>query len=170
METGKVHALRRPAAGFTLLEMIIVLAVIALFSGLFAMRFGDSKAEASLTDASHHLRKMAHEAKSLSFTYKTDYFIVLESNSFRLTQKRPIDEPLLGAASDGKSVNIPAGVNYQVRLPNQRKWQAPRGLAWHFRSSGLCDPLLVRFSSGTSYVALDFNVLTGRADETSFFE
>ena len=54
--------------------------------------------------------------------------------------------------------------------PGEKRWTKEPGFFWTFRSSGLSDPLAVRFTTGRSYTRLTFNVLTGLAEEETFIE
>jgi hypothetical protein len=54
--------------------------------------------------------------------------------------------------------------------PGSKRWTKEPGIVWTFRSSGLSDPMAVRFTMGKSYARLQFNVLTGLAEEEIFIE
>lgn len=156
-------------AGLTLFEILIVLAIIALFTGVFVLRFDESDDERLLSSVSAELRNTAATAKDSAFAFRRDYYVVLGEGGFYMTDRRP-----LGDFSEGppleEPVSLPDGVEMKIRVGDDARWREPSGFIWHFRRSGLSDPVEVRFARGNSYVALDFPVLSGRPGEISLFD
>ncbi len=165
------------ARGFTLFELLIVLAIIALFSGFFLLRFDDGATEEALTAATNDLKSAAFKAKKRAYTFRRDQYIVFAPGGYLLTERPPTlsgDAPLAGgegsASAYAEPFRLPGGVVMELRPPGAGKWTREPGIWWTFRSSGLNDPLAVRFSMGRSYSRLEFNVLTGLPEEEMFLE
>jgi prepilin-type N-terminal cleavage/methylation domain-containing protein len=168
---------RRRTRGFTLFELLIVLAIIALFTGFFLLRFDDGATEEALTGATTDLKAAAFKAKKRAYAFRRDQYIVFSPGGFLLTERPPALEGIAplpggegGAPAYSESFQIPAGVIMDLRPPGATKWTREPGIYWTFRSSGLNDPLAVRFSMGRSYSRLEFNVLTGLPEEEMFLE
>jgi prepilin-type N-terminal cleavage/methylation domain-containing protein len=160
----------RAQKGFSLLEILIVLAILVMFAGFFLLRFNDSDAEEKLVRGAAGIQGLALKAKKRSDAFKRDQYIVFSSGNFLLS-----DSLAGGVEGDATklvidSVEIPDGVRVEVWIKAVKTWQTLNELIWTFRDSGLSDPLRLRFSTGHSYTVLDFNILTARAEEEAFFE
>ena len=170
---------RRPeSGGFTLFEILIVLAIIALFSGFFLLRFDDGASEEALTRASTDMRGAALKAKKRAYAFRRDQYIVFSKGGFVLTESPPVSEgiaPASGTEKAGGNYNepfrLPPGLTMELLPPGAKQWtKKVEEVFWTFRSSGLSDPLSVRFSQDRSYTRLEFNVLTALAEEETFIE
>jgi len=163
--------------GFTLFELLITLAIIALFSGFFLLRFDDGATEEALTKAATDLKSAALKAKKRSYAYRRNQYIVFSRGGFTLTERPPAGEEdgfstpaRATAAGPVENYRLPAGVLMELLPPGEGKWTREPGYVWTFRSSGLSDPVSVRFTMERSYTRLSFNVLTGLAEEESIIE
>jgi len=154
--------------GFTLIEILIVVAIIALFTGAFLFRIGESGDERVLSSVSGDFRDAALSAKELAHAFRRDHYIVFGGDGFVLTDRPPVPG-MVTVPSIADPVVLPEGVMARIRDRAGTSWRDPAGHAWRFRRSGLNDPIEIRFSRGNSYVILDFPVLTVRASETSVF-
>ncbi len=174
--TGEGRA--RSAAGFTLFEVLIVLAIIAMFTGFFLLRFDDGVAEESLNQAATDLKSAALKAKKRAYAFRRDQYIVFNRGGFVLTESPPVADAALAIEPRpenrggvfNESYRLPPGTEMQLMPPGTTRWTGEPGIFWTFRSSGLSDPLAVRFTMGKSYARLQFNVLTGLAEEEIFIE
>ncbi len=165
------------AGGFTLFEILVVLAIIALFTSFFLLRFDDGAAEEALSRASTDLRRAALKAKKRAYAFRRDQYIVFSPKGFVLTERPPAAAsyhgPPEGFAGDRiyhEDFSIPGELTMELRPAGAEKWTRQPGAFWTFRSSGLSDPISVRFSTGRSYTTLSFNVLTALAEEETFIE
>jgi len=172
-----ISAIGNRSRGFSLLEILIVLTIIVLFSGLFALRFDDSQSEELLARASVGVKSASLKAKRRSFAFRRDQYIIFTPNSFRITERGGEgQEPLGGFDSDRdeaaafKPFAVPLGIKMEILPTGAKKWIKPDRFVWSFRDSGLSDPLSVRFSVGASYTKLTFNVLTGLPEEETFIQ
>ena len=160
--------------GFTLLETIIVLGIIALMTGFFLIRFDDSQAEDYLVKASSDIKAAAHQAKRRSYAFREDQFIRFHQQGFELADRPFNNSNVTSFFPDEDGVisryPLPPGVLMELLPHGSRKWQRLKNYTWTFRDSGLSEPLGVRFRVGKSYSELQFNVLTGLAEETTVIE
>ncbi len=167
----------RERRSFTLLELLITLAIIALFSGVFLLRFDDGATEEALTAVATDLKGAALKGKKRSYAFRRNQYVVFSRNGFALTERMPVGEGLElsrieeGSQDDrGESFQVPSGVTMELLPPGEKEWIRKPGYVWTFRSSGLSDPLSVKFSWGSSYTRLTFNVLSGLAEEETILE
>lgn len=159
-------------AGFTLLEILIVLAVIAMFTGVFMLRFDDGHSERTLGKLSVDIRGAAIKSKKRSYTFRKNQYIVFQTNAFWTSETPPLEGGLaFQPPAHGKEVfQVPGDVAMEIRPPGSQRWIRPKGVGWTFRASGLSDPMEVRFTMDRSYTYLNFNVLTGLAEEETVLE
>lgn len=163
--TGEFGQFRR-GRGFTLLEVLIVLAVMILFVGFFGLYFEGSAEEEALARVTVDLKGAALKSKKRSFTFRRNQFIVFGQRAFWTTENPPTpDDPVPALGPDAERFSLPPGVEVRLLAPGSDRWADARGHVWTFRASGLSDPLQVRFTAGDSYSELDFNVLTALAEE-----
>ncbi len=156
--------------GYSLLEILITLAILALFSGIFLLSFDDGEAEEVLSRCSIGVQNLALKAKKRSYAYRREQYIVVSPGSIMLSDSAVTQNEADAASQVIETVEIPSEVRVEVLAPGESKWQKLNELVWTFRDSGLSDPVGLRFSHGRSYTQLTFNVLTGRAEEETFLE
>lgn len=168
---------RRGVRAFTLFELLIVLAIIALFTGFFLLRFDDGATEEALTNATNDLKTAAFKAKKRAYAFRRDQYIIFSPGGFLLTERPPALDGIAPLSAETEAApafsepyQLPGGVVMDLRPAGATKWTREPGIYWTFRSSGLNDPLAVRFSIGRSYSRLEFNVLTGLPAEEMFLE
>ncbi|MCB1061336.1 MAG: prepilin-type N-terminal cleavage/methylation domain-containing protein [Verrucomicrobiae bacterium] len=166
-----VGAKRRSSKGFTLMEMIVVLAIIVLMTGFFAMSFDESPVERLLSPVAQDLKKLSRQAVTEAAAYREDYAILMTPGQLQLVRGQ-------GAGAGGavsleieETLTIPAGATVTAKWPGDDNWQPVDGQAWLIRSGGLCEPLIVRLGStqGNAFIELAFDPLTGMAEEQSYF-
>lgn len=163
--------------GFSLLEILIVFSIIVLFAGFFALRFDDSHSEEILAEASTGLKTAALKAKRRSYAFRRDHYIVFNNREFQVTERVSYEDDPSGELTEDpedaavfKRVEIPVGVKIEFLPPGADEWTKKNRFVWTFRDSGLSDPLSVRFTAGSSYTQLTFNVLTGLAEEATIIQ
>ncbi|MCB1235632.1 MAG: hypothetical protein KDM91_11220 [Verrucomicrobiae bacterium] len=154
------------------MEMIVSLAIIALMTGFFVLRFTDSREEKLLTAPSRDLRLLGLRALRLATAYREDYTLVFRPGGVAMVHGRgSLPSGPDPAAGMEKNVGIPGGVTLLLKHPGEAKWHAPDedGEPWFFRPGGLCEPIEVKLAAGEAFIELVFDPLTARADETSYF-
>lgn len=127
--------MQRRATGFTLMEMIVVLAIAALIIGIGA------GAVQRLTEE-HQLQRIAHDAER----------VFMQSMTRTLLTAQPQDVNL---------EDLTGGAKLSVRRAGSTDFGSVSGQQLHLRSGGLCEPLTLRWQSGAAWVSATLDPLTG---------
>ena len=171
MTTSHHCSVCRPSlvAGFTLLEMMIVLLIIAMLAGLSVMSFQGVNDQQVLRTPGLELQRMAREAVRRAGMYEQTQTIVFEKSAFIIRYK---SDAKAVADADSKTVwqrriDVPPNMRMLVQRWGMKDWIPSAGQRWIVQPSGLCEPLAVRFELGNSNLEMRFNPLTGGvAEET----
>ncbi|MEM9282932.1 MAG: prepilin-type N-terminal cleavage/methylation domain-containing protein [Verrucomicrobiota bacterium] len=162
--TGRGHR------GFSLLEILIVLAIIILFSGFFVLRFNDGDIEQKLSSSSTSIQALALKAKKRAYTFRREQFIVFSDGGAVLSDSSLANSDSSAGSQIIESVDFPDDVRVEILPHSESEWRKLETFVWTFRDSGLSEPIGLRFSIGRAYSKLDFHVLTARAEEESFYQ
>jgi prepilin-type N-terminal cleavage/methylation domain-containing protein len=150
---------RRPARGYTLLEIAMVVAIIVLIIGAAVPMTSGFTREQRLRDVVRELLVLAKTARADAMTTGRAAEVVFAKHGFGL--RRPgEDEP-------GSSFRLPRGMSYVIEPFGAEKAVRPDGQRWIFQPTGLCEPLAVRVEEDEAWMRVSFDALTaGIADET----
>lgn len=161
----------RAGGGFTLVEMVVVLAIMVLLTGFFMVRFNESPDEQMLVPVAEELKQMARRAVTEAAAYREDYAILLAPEQLQLVRGQGAGAGAAVALEIESTLAIPADAVMSARWFGDLEWRPVEGQAWLFRSGGLCEPIEVRLESrrGKAFVELAFDPLTGMAEEQSYF-
>ncbi len=132
--------MQRHAAAFTLLEIIVVLFIAAL---VIAVGAG---AVAQLT-ADHELRQVANEAE----------ITLMQAMTRTVATAQPQQVNLAELARKARLSVRRVGVDEFVPAEGQRLYLRP---------GGLCEPLTLRWQTGTAWISATLDPLTGAFAET----
>jgi len=155
LETGRTDS------GFSLLEVIISLGIIAILTTLFAVQFVGNPIEEELEAASAALQKFAQKGARHATAFHSVHSIQFDSESIHFAAGKDQVE----------TYQLPLGVQFDVRRFGENEWRTPaENESWSFPPTGLCEPLSVRFSKEKAFIELSFDSLTARIQkENSFF-
>ena len=172
----------RGTGGFTLLEMIMVLVIIAILACLAMPSFQSAFTEQAVRKDSHQLALMVKTAMMQSADQHRAYAIDLSTTEIALhpvgtaaADASDSDTTADDTSSDtSKPVDIvvtseldPAN---KLRVPDPQKtnaWIAIPATTWIFQPGELCPATRIRFERGDSYIEMSFDALTGNVvDET----
>ncbi len=131
--------MQRPAAGFTLLEMIVVLAIAALVIGIGAT------AVQRLTE-DHVLRQTTQEAERVFMQAMTRALATAQPQSVNL-----------------ESLNH--GARLTVRRAGRDEFVATTGQHVVLRPGGLCEPLTLHWQQGDAWIRATLDPLTGALND-----
>ena len=155
--TGSGNSLRRafPAArrmpAFTLVEIILAVAIFAVMTGGAAVFLGGSQDEDDLSAARRTLEEAARGARTQALQSGRDQWVRLFSSR-------------VGATS------FPPGIQLDLLTPQEmsagiRTWGSPEdlsGYAWYFSRYGWLEPLRIRLrTAGGRQESFSFAALTG---------
>lgn len=168
-----------PPAGFTLLEIIIVLAITALIIGGAITTVVLSSSERVLREASSEIELMAKKARSASILHQTPYAIEFHRGSVRLipfAETSDIERTTaLGNSIGGEAVDVTSrpSIHDELELDPDltltiRHWNSEAFITpsetlvpvWRFDPDGLCEPLTVRLTMGDNYAQDTYHPLT----------
>jgi prepilin-type N-terminal cleavage/methylation domain-containing protein len=173
---------RRSSRGFTLLEMVIVLALIGLAMGGAVTLFITTASERKLKAASGELEVLAKKARMLAIIQQIPYSITFSEHEARLG---PFVESLYNendmnarldleerAQFEGTSHSKFSPVRESLSLGDfavsVRRWGAVNwGVlessdtqVWRFDPNGICEPVGVRYEYNSGWVEMEFHPLS----------
>ncbi len=139
MTSATGNAMQRTAAGFTLLEMIVVLAIAALVIGIGA------SAVQRLTE-DHVLRQTTQEAERV--------FMQAMTRALATTQPQSVNLESLNR-----------GARLTVRRAGRDEFVATTGQRVVLRPGGLCEPLTLLWQQGDAWIRATLDPLTGALND-----
>jgi len=142
---------RTERAGFTLLEIIAVLAIMALVIGLAVFNF-DSLGRDKVEDAGDALIVMAKQTLDAATVLGHQMNIQFDETGFAV---------LGGQGVLAGRYTIPDGLKMEILRFQAKDWVPADGNIWSFSGQGLCEPIRVRLESPTASREINFNALTG---------
>lgn len=168
------------ARGFTLLEIVIVLAVTALIIGGAITIVVLSSAERKLRNASGEIELLAKKARTASILHQTPYAIEFGPDYVRLgplaetaefNRYTALGNEIGGAAADSESapkvlreeIGIDPDIVLTIRHWNASDYIRPTEnhiAIWRFDPDGLSEPLTVRLTIDDSYAQDTYHPLT----------
>jgi len=141
----------RRRSGFTLLEIIAVLAIMALVIGLAVFNF-DTLGRDKVEDAGDELIVMAKQTLDAATVLGHQMTIQFDQTSFGVVGGQGV---LAG------SYSLPDGLKMEILRFRAKDWVPAEGNLWTFSGQGLCEPIRVRLESPTATREINFNALTG---------
>ncbi len=154
--TSRRPAARTMRAGFTLLEMITVMALIIMMLGIAAFATRQVAPEPAVRKPGNDLIRLSKTAVRAAAVQGRGYMLAFDKNGFSLLGNE-------GGQSD--RVSLPKGMKVFIKRWGARDWEPAEGQRWWFGMQGLCEPLSVRIAAADSALTLRFNPLTGSPAE-----
>ena len=159
-----------PRAGFTLLEMTLVLFIMAIFISVAAFSFQGVTDEQILRTPAAELQRMACEAVKRAGLYEKTETIAFEKAGFGIRYRGEATMANGVAAQHWlHRVQTPPDMRLLIKRWGQTRWLPAAGQYWTVLPSGLCEPLAVRLEWGRSFTEMLFNPLTGGVAEATTF-
>jgi type IV pilus assembly protein PilE len=171
--------------GFTLLEMVMVLVIIAILAALAMPSFQSAFTEQAVRHDAHQLALMVKTAMIQSAEQHRAYVIELSSTSMALhpVGEAAADPDASASASDDdasatQSPMEDVEVTSTLDSPNQLlapdpdkpdKWAAmPANTQWIFEPGELCSAPRVRLTRGEAWLEMSFSALTGNVENETY--
>ena len=175
----------RRSQGFTLIEIVMVLAIAAVIMGGAVGMMVYSSDERLLRDASGEIEMLAKRARTTSILEQTPYALEFREGIVRmlpLAQAGIIEKRTVGGHRIGGDPVVDEGGGNRWELPLERgisvfvrRWNSTEWLStikdtvhvWRFDPNGLCEPLSVRLMvDGESWSEDTYNPLTATVRES----
>lgn len=180
---------QRNRRGFTLLEMVIVLALIGLAMGGAMALFITTSAERRLKGTAGDLELLAKRARAVSMVQQTPYAITIFSESVRLSPlvEAGYSDDQLRARQDteesARDMGLPAPkfspVRESVSLEGYavavRRWGSDNWVSmlrndpqvWRFDPNGVCEPMGIRVEYDDGWIEMEFHPLNASIRDRS---
>ena len=170
----------RTRSGFTLLEIVIVLAISGLIIGGAITTVVLASSERKLTTASSEIELLAKRARTAAILHQTPYAIEFHQGFLRVLPLRDTSEinqttalgrAIGGTLSEGEvkapqlrdKLDLNPDLTISVRRWNTDKFETPNENfvpVWRFDPEGLSEPITVRLSLDESYAQDTYHPLT----------
>ncbi len=165
------------ARGFTLIEIVIVLAISAIVMGGAAGMLFYSSDERVLRNASGEIELLAKRARTTAILLQTPYALEFRENEVKLLPLAEAGQEetrlVSGARVGGEKVVLESAERWQYSLEDGvevfvKRWNASEFLGtkkdavhvWRFDPNGLCEPLSVRLTTEKSWSEDTYHPLT----------
>jgi len=175
--TSAARMTRRRPAGFTLLEIVIVLVIVSVVIGGAVGLMVYSSDERVLRNASGEIELLAKRARTTAILLQTPYALEFREGIVRLmplAEAGQIERRTAGGARVGGE-EVPTGraerweyplepgIEVFIRRWNSSEWFTTRKdniHVWRFDPNGLCEPISVRLTLGESWAEDTYHPLT----------
>ena len=173
---------QRRASGFTLLEMVIVLALIGMAMGGAIALFVISSSERQLKDAAGDVELLAKRARALAMVQQKPYAITFYENSARLTPlveagysdddlkaRQELEREALDSGAAAPKFNpVRETVTFSSFDVSVRRWGSVNWMpmkrndpqVWRFDPNGICEPMGVHLEYEDGWIEMEFHPLS----------
>ena len=185
----KANLQSRQPAGMTLLEVVVAMSLLILLMGLGAISYASGHDERVLREATSSVEAMASRGHAMSVLHQKPFWVEIEAGRVRLVgadtyapagEDSEASEWSLFGEEEKSNVTVYEDFATDVQI-SIRRWGTPDEawiypedgavLTWHFQSTGLCEPLAIKFENDDDWVVLHMHPLTARAvDEDSHIQ
>jgi prepilin-type N-terminal cleavage/methylation domain-containing protein len=172
-----VRTTRPQGAGFTLIEIVMVLALAAVIMGGAVGVMVYSSDERALRKASGQIELLAKKARTLSILHQTAYSLEFSEGAIRLVPlaqagmdgkkgfsfRKNNPDPKTADADEDRQIKLESGMTLSFRHWNSSEWlsTAKRSVhIWRFDPDGICEPISIRLALGDSWAVDTFHPLT----------
>ena len=174
---------RRPQ-GFTLIEIVMVLAIAAIVMGGAVGMMVYSSDERILSDTSGEIELLAKRARIVAILEQTPYALEFREGVVRMLplaragqderkkiSGREIGGEIVDFGGVQEDYELDPGIGILVRRWNNDDWFTTTKdtvHVWRFDPDGLCEPLSVKFVINKSWAEVTFHPLTAAIRDSQF--
>lgn len=158
----KTHLLTKQRTGFTLMEIIVTLAIIStLIGGTIVMIANDGKDE--ITTITKDLQVLAKETlREAKLTERAQSIFITTEEIWAAPESDTSED---AAPTKGSSaIQIPEGVTVSYSYSGSNSWSTLKNnnapFVWAFTQTGLCDAVSIKFESEDAVSEMSFHPLT----------
>lgn len=175
---ARARATKSAAAGFTLLEIVVVLVLIAVLAGGAISVMVNSDDDRAFKESSGEIEALAKRARTVAALQQRPYALEFFENRVRLM---PLAEAVIEPAERQKAESMleingggdesvhaewssDDGMNMLVRRWASDTWipiDEKSRQVWRFDPEGFCEPVGVRLETKKSWMEMEFHPLTG---------
>ena len=157
------------AAGFTLLELCIVVFIMVLMLGIAAFSFQGMDGEQTMRRPASELQALAKEAIRRAGLYEQPQIIVFDKTGFVMRYRSDADfDPKTETRQEWEHVvKVPERMHILIKHWDSTRWLPAAGERWIISAGGFCEQLQVRFELGESFLQMEFDPLSGSAKDES---
>ena len=175
MNRGARHVAQATRRGFTLLEIVIVLSIIAAIAGLAFLSFGTVETEQRLRESVGTIESFAKRARNIAVVQQRPYQLTISQEAISIAPQyvreddgsSNEDESALGDQVRFKDVTdreaTDQEVTYEVKRWGSDAWQLiekDKKVLLTIDPTGLVEPISIRCSLGESWIVQELHPLT----------
>ena len=189
MQLGQRHAKNRQVAGFTLLEIVFVLSMIAILVTWLTVSLSTVESEQKLREAASRIELLAKRGLSIAVMQQRPYQLTITASSVSIAPRYAlgpdeagyIENEQDGAGGESGSFDditaseaIDVDVSYEIKRWQSDDWVALEGdkrIVITLNPIGLIEPFMIRCTMGESWIMHELHPLTaGVRDEEMSIE
>ena len=167
----------RPRRGFTLIEIVMVLAIAAIVMGGAVGLMVSSSDERALRNVSGEIELLAKRARTIAILNQTPYALEFREGVVRLLPlaqaglelKKGELEMEPDSAVESRQIQLDDGLEISIRRWNSEQWLPTQKKAvhvWRFDPDGLCEPISLRMTLDKSWAEDSYHPLTATISDS----
>ncbi|MBT8044743.1 MAG: prepilin-type N-terminal cleavage/methylation domain-containing protein [Verrucomicrobiae bacterium] len=177
MQSGASHIRAKQAGGFTLLEVVFVLAMIAILVTWLTLNVTTVETEQKLREASGNIESLAKRARNIAVRQQRAYQLTISADNLSIAPEYvslPDDdevqtdvdgEPMVRENFDDvtASEETDKEITYEIRRWRSDEWELIEGdkkVVITLDPIGLVEPISIRCSVGKSWLMQELHPLT----------
>ncbi len=165
-QRSRIHLSRR---GFTLLEMVVVLAIISILAGIAVVSFDGINQERAMREPVIAFEDLTMEAMTRANLHEKPLVIVFGKSGMLLSSRSSTGA--VGRGNYQREISFPAGMTLFLRRFGQTVFQPSEGQRLFIAPGGICEPVSARFQRGSSWIEVTLDPLSGAiADEVMYLQ
>ena len=189
MQLGQRHSKNRQVAGFTLLEIVFVLSMIAILVTWLTVSLSTVESEQKLREAASRIELLAKRGLSIAVMQQRPYQLTITASSVSIAPRYALgpdeagymENEQDGAGGESGSFDditaseaIDVDVSYEIKRWQSDDWVALEGdkrIVITLNPIGLIEPFMIRCTMGESWIMHELHPLTaGVRDEEMSIE